>query len=81
MKFSKKLSKSEIAYELNIHHQTVLNHSQKTGFKKKLDVWMTHELSVKNEMHRDTHIFDEWPKIKKARLGSFVASTQKKFVA
>ena len=42
MKFSKKLSKvgilADTAYELNIHHQTVLNHSQKARFKKKLDV-------------------------------------------
>ena len=33
------ISSHDVAYELNIHHQTVLNNSQKAGFKKKLDVW------------------------------------------
>ena len=46
------ISSYNIAYELNIHHQTVLNHLQKAGFKKKLDVWMPHELSVKNQMNQ-----------------------------
>ena len=46
------ISSHDIAYEWNIHHQTVLNHLQKFGFKKKLDVWMPHELSVKNKMDR-----------------------------
>ena len=32
------ISSFDIAYELNIHHQTVLNHLQQTGFKKKLNV-------------------------------------------
>ena len=46
------ISSHDIAYELNIHHQTVLNHLQKVGFRKKLDVWVPHELSVKNELFR-----------------------------
>ena len=46
------ISNHDITYELNIHHQTVLNHLQKAGFKKKLDVWGPHELSVKNKMKR-----------------------------
>lgn len=41
-----------IAKELNIHHQTVLNHLQKAGYKKKLDVWVPHELTQKNLMDR-----------------------------
>ena len=44
------VSNHDIAYELNIHHQTVLNHLQKAEFKKKLDVWVPHEFSVKNKM-------------------------------
>ena len=46
------ISSHDIAYEINIHHQTVLNHLQKVGFRKKLDVWVPHELSVKNELFR-----------------------------
>ena len=42
----------DIAYELNFHHRTVLKHLQKVGFKKKLDVWVPHESSVKNKMDR-----------------------------
>ena len=40
------ISSHDIAYELNIHHQTVLNHLQKAGSEKKLDVWVHQELSV-----------------------------------
>ena len=46
------LGTHDIAYELNIHHQTVLIHLQKAGFEKKLDVWVPHELSVKNKISR-----------------------------
>ena len=46
------ISSHDIAYELNIHHQTVLNHLQKAGFKNKLDVWMPHQLSVKYKLDR-----------------------------
>ena len=33
-------------------YKTVLNHLHKAGYKKKLDVWVPHELSVKNTMDR-----------------------------
>ena len=46
------ISCHDIAKALNIHHQTVLNHLKKAGYKKKLDVWVPHELSVKNLMDR-----------------------------
>ena len=42
----------DIATELNIDHKTVLNHIHKTGYKKKLDTWVPHELTVKNLMDR-----------------------------
>jgi len=42
----------EIARELGIDHKTVLNHLHKAGYKKKLDVWVPHELSVENMMDR-----------------------------
>ncbi|XP_011066333.1 PREDICTED: histone-lysine N-methyltransferase SETMAR-like [Acromyrmex echinatior] len=42
----------EIARKLGIDHKTVLNHSYKAGYKKKLNVWVPYELSVKNMMDR-----------------------------
>ena len=41
-----------VAIELNFHHQIVLNRLQNTRYKTKLDVWVTHELSVKNKVNR-----------------------------
>ena len=46
------ISSHDIAYELNSLHQTVLNHLQKAGFKKNLDVWVPHESNVKNNIDR-----------------------------
>ena len=46
----KHVSTVKIARELGIDHKTVLNHLHKAGFKKKLDVWVPHELSVRNMM-------------------------------
>ena len=46
----KHVSTVEIARELDIDHKTVLNHLHKAGYKKKLDVWVPHELSVRNMM-------------------------------
>ncbi|GFV53323.1 histone-lysine N-methyltransferase SETMAR [Trichonephila clavipes] len=34
-----------IAQELKIDHKTVSNHLRKVGFKKKLDVWVPHQLT------------------------------------
>ena len=42
----------DIATELNIDHKTVLNYLHKTGYQKKLDTWVPHELSVINLMDR-----------------------------
>jgi len=42
----------KIARELSIDHKKVLNHLHKAGYKKKLDVWVPHELSVRNMMDR-----------------------------
>ena len=42
----------EIARVLSIDHKTVLNHLPKAGYKKKLDVWIPHKLSVKDMMDR-----------------------------
>ncbi|XP_015604617.1 histone-lysine N-methyltransferase SETMAR-like [Cephus cinctus] len=46
------VSSRSIAQELKIDHKTVLNHLHKAGFKKKLDVWVPHELTQKNLMDR-----------------------------
>ena len=46
------ISSYEIGKQLNIDHKTVLNHLQKAGYKKKLDVWVPHDLTVKNLMDR-----------------------------
>ena len=48
----KHVSTVEIARELDIDHKTILNHLHKAGYKKNLDVWVPHELSVKNMMDR-----------------------------
>jgi len=42
----------DIGKELNIDHKTVLNHLEKAGYKKKVDVWVPHDLTVKNLMDR-----------------------------
>ena len=46
------ISSRHMATELNIDHKTVLNHLHKTGYQKKLDVWVPHELAEKNLMDR-----------------------------
>ena len=54
MKFFKKIeidrriSSLDIATERNIDHKIVLNQLHKTGYEKKLDTWVPHELIVKN---------------------------------
>ena len=58
MKFFKKIevdrhiSSRDIATELNIDHKIVLNNFHKTGYQKKLNTWVPHELTVKNLMDR-----------------------------
>ncbi|GFX53631.1 histone-lysine N-methyltransferase SETMAR [Trichonephila clavipes] len=46
------VSSRSIAQELKIDHKTVLSHLRKVGFKKKLDVWVSHQLIPKNMMDR-----------------------------
>ena len=41
-------SSRSIDQELGMSHQTVVNHLKKIGFKKKLDVWVPHDLTQKN---------------------------------
>ena len=48
----KHVSTVEIARELGIDHKTVLNHLHKAGYKKKLDVWVPHELNIRNMIDR-----------------------------
>lgn len=46
------ISTRDIAEELNIDQKTVWNHLRRAGYEKKLDVWIPHELTVKNLMDR-----------------------------
>ncbi|GFW56715.1 histone-lysine N-methyltransferase SETMAR [Trichonephila clavipes] len=46
------VSSRSIALELKIDHKTVLSHLRKVGFKKKLHVWVPHQLTRKNMMDR-----------------------------
>lgn len=46
------ISSRDIAMELNIDHKTVLKHLHKNGYQKKLDIWVPHELTLKNLMDR-----------------------------
>ncbi|GFT29526.1 histone-lysine N-methyltransferase SETMAR [Trichonephila clavipes] len=41
------VSGRSIAQKLKINYKTVLNHLRKVGFKKKLDVWVPHQLTPK----------------------------------
>ncbi|GFV73485.1 histone-lysine N-methyltransferase SETMAR [Trichonephila clavipes] len=45
-------SRSITTQELKIDHKTVLNNLLQVGFKKKLDVWVPHQLTPKNMMDR-----------------------------
>ncbi|GFX12938.1 histone-lysine N-methyltransferase SETMAR [Trichonephila clavipes] len=46
------VSSRSISQELKIDHKTVLSHLSKVGFKKKLHVWVPHQLTPKNMMDR-----------------------------
>ncbi|GFV89020.1 histone-lysine N-methyltransferase SETMAR [Trichonephila clavipes] len=46
------VSSPSITQELKIDHKTVLSHLRKVGLKKKLHVWVPHQLTPKNMMDR-----------------------------
>ncbi|GBP90233.1 Histone-lysine N-methyltransferase SETMAR [Eumeta japonica] len=47
------ISSCDIAEELGTNHKTVLIHfTKKAGYAKKLDTWVTHKLTERNEMNR-----------------------------
>ncbi|GFW40834.1 histone-lysine N-methyltransferase SETMAR [Trichonephila clavipes] len=46
------ISGRSIAQELMIDHKIVLNHLRKVAFKKKLDVWVQHQLAPKSMKNR-----------------------------
>ncbi|GFS97946.1 histone-lysine N-methyltransferase SETMAR [Trichonephila clavipes] len=46
------VSSRSISQELKIDHKTVLSHLRKVGLKKKLHVWVPHQLTPKNMMNR-----------------------------
>jgi len=47
-----RVSSYDITKELNIDYKTVSGHLRKTGHIKKLDIWMPHNLILKNLMDR-----------------------------
>ncbi|XP_061377001.1 histone-lysine N-methyltransferase SETMAR-like [Danaus plexippus] len=42
----------DIAQKIGVSHHTILNHLRKAGYKKKLNVWVSHGLTEKNLLHR-----------------------------
>lgn len=46
------ISSYGIAEELDVDHKTVLRHLRKSGYKKKLDIWVPHDLTERNLMQR-----------------------------
>ncbi|GFW84405.1 histone-lysine N-methyltransferase SETMAR [Trichonephila clavipes] len=50
-----------IAQEIKINHKTVLSHLRKVGFKKKLEVFVPHQLTPKNMMDRISICEALWP--------------------
>jgi len=48
------VSCQEKAETLNINHMTVWNNLKKSGYQKKLDVWVPHELTQRNLIDRIT---------------------------
>ncbi|XP_011069255.1 PREDICTED: histone-lysine N-methyltransferase SETMAR-like [Acromyrmex echinatior] len=52
VKQDRHVSCQEIANALRINHMTVWSHLKKTGYAKKLDVWVPHELTQRNLIDR-----------------------------
>ncbi|KAJ0182863.1 hypothetical protein K1T71_002232 [Dendrolimus kikuchii] len=46
------ISSYDVAGEMGIDHKTVLAHFKKSGYTKKLDIWVPHELTERNIMNR-----------------------------
>ena len=51
MEQDRHISSHDIGKELNIDHKIVLNHLKKAGYRRKLDVWVPHDLTLKNIMN------------------------------
>ncbi|GFW16912.1 histone-lysine N-methyltransferase SETMAR [Trichonephila clavipes] len=52
IKIDRHVSSRSIAQKLKIDHKTVLSHLRKVVFKKKLNVWVPHQLTPQNMMDR-----------------------------
>ncbi|GFS90053.1 histone-lysine N-methyltransferase SETMAR [Trichonephila clavipes] len=46
------VSSLRITQKLKMDHKTVLSHLRNIGFKKKLHIWVSHQLTPKNTMDR-----------------------------
>ncbi|GFX62659.1 histone-lysine N-methyltransferase SETMAR [Trichonephila clavipes] len=56
IKVDQHASSRSIAQELEIDHKIVLNHLRKIRFKKKLDVWVPHQLRPKKHDGSNFHL-------------------------
>jgi len=52
IKENRQVNSYDITKEININHKTVLGHLRKIGYTKKFDVWVSHNLTLKNLMDR-----------------------------
>ncbi|GFV43730.1 histone-lysine N-methyltransferase SETMAR [Trichonephila clavipes] len=52
IKVDRHVSSRSITLEIKIEYKTVLSRLRKVGFKKKLHVWVQHQLTPKNMMDR-----------------------------
>ncbi|TLM46466.1 hypothetical protein FEC32_18915 [Acinetobacter baumannii] len=46
------ISSYDVTEELGIDHKIVMANLKKTGYTKKLDIWVPHELTERNLMNR-----------------------------
>ncbi|GFV68172.1 hypothetical protein TNCV_1874541 [Trichonephila clavipes] len=56
IQFARHVSSRSITQELKIDHKTVLSHLSKVGSKKKLDVWVPHQLTPKKHDRSNFHL-------------------------
>ena len=50
------ISSVDIGMELGIDNKTVLKHLRKAGYKKKIGIWVPHQLSVKKMTEQINHL-------------------------
>ncbi|GFX50532.1 histone-lysine N-methyltransferase SETMAR [Trichonephila clavipes] len=61
IKVDRHVSSPSMSQELKIDHKTVLSHLRKVGLKKKLHVWVPHQLTPKNTLWAEFQSAKPWP--------------------